>query len=324
MENCVSCIQEQISQLEIQSYEMAPSSDREIVAKQKTVWRNNTSEIWDGFKGKSGKTDKHRANRWVKTEIFHVYWSGSVKTVFLLPDSTPTFPLTHPVYRVCNWGLLVCSSAAIKKGIFAVLTAQTPIHTHWDHLTHPCFPCSDFPKQAERTKGEPHVWQRYSDMNGEWSKWNQQFPKTSLVSGKECAGCSLQMCARFYHSSKCRWANGNSTLQFHQGFSDLKIMAFCQCLNLPGFLGLQSIFALLRLALFFLIQRQNKPGLQTMQGFNAAESPRTHFLPFLSSSLSDLLFTYRPDGKHVGKARIRVHIHNKYFLWLFPWPAATD
>lgn len=72
MENCVSCIQEQISQPEIQSYEMAPSSDREIVAKQKTVWRNNTSEIWDGFKGKSGKTDKHRANIWVKTEIFHV------------------------------------------------------------------------------------------------------------------------------------------------------------------------------------------------------------------------------------------------------------
>lgn len=67
-----------------------------------------------------------------------------------------------------------------KKGIFAVLTAQTLIHTHWDHLTHPCLPCADFPKQAERTKGESHVWQGQSDMNGESSKWNQQSPKTSL------------------------------------------------------------------------------------------------------------------------------------------------
>lgn len=139
------------------------------------VWRNNTPETWDGFKGKSDKTDKHRGNIWVEIETFNVYWSGSVKTV-ISPASHNSYPPTHTssvqsLQLRTSCVLLSCN----KKSHFCSAYSSDPIHTHCDHLTHPCLPGSDFPKQAERTKVEPHFWQGYSDMNGELSEQNQ-FP----------------------------------------------------------------------------------------------------------------------------------------------------
>lgn len=118
------------------------------------------------------------------------------------------------------------------------------------------------------------------------------------------------------------------SLRFRQCFSDKDFnYIFCWCLYLCGFLGLQNIFVPLRLILSFLCFWE-----KTSHSFKPCRAAvlvlqNPHLTPcfsFLNSSLSDLLFTYRPYGKHVGKACIQVHIQNKYFLWLFLWPAAID
>lgn len=93
---------------------------------------------------------------WVEIEAFHVYWNDNVKLQFFVANTTATLPLTQPVYKVCNSGVLVCSLTLTGNTFFAVLAGQTANHIPQRSSAH--FP-SSLHKPAKRlrfpnTKGE--------------------------------------------------------------------------------------------------------------------------------------------------------------------------
>lgn len=190
---------------------------------------------------------------------------------------------------------------------------------HRDHLQHPHLPCSDCPTRAARTKQRTsHLTGRYmladtpcevqpgklnNYRNGALSKWNQQFPKGPLVSGKECAGWSLQRSASPCCSTKHKRAN----------------YGFCRCLYLSGFLGLQSIFLPFRLILWFLFFLQKtsdsfKPRRAVVLVLQNPPLPTSS----LSSILLYLIYCLLTDhmgntlGKHASGFTFRINSFYDY------------
>lgn len=164
-----------------------------------------------------------------------------------------------------------------------------------------------------------------NDRNSELLKWNQQFPKPPLVSGKECTGWSLQRsaspCCSAEHVSKQHAISGGHqpSLHFQQCISDKDLnYVFSQCLYLSRFLGLQNIFLPLRLILSFLClwEKTSYSVKPRRAAVSVLQNP--HLPTSLSSILLYLIYCLLTDhmgntlGKHASGFTFRINTFYDY------------
>lgn len=172
---------------------------------------------------------------WVEIEAFHVYWSDNVKLQFLVANTTATLPLTQPVYKICNSGVLVCSLTLIGNTFLLSWQVRPLTISLRGQLPTSLLPCtsqqrgSGFPTQMENsdrdttagvyTLGSMDKGQTdkvNGNRNMEMSNWNHQLTK-SFGLRRPCRLKSIEKCQHLLQHqasvSKCH-TDCQSSLHF--------------------------------------------------------------------------------------------------------------